>query len=65
MKVFVIKLLTPNRRTGGFTSDIVGVFDDESVAFEESERIDNEQKEDWGDGGFTSIETFELNEATL
>lgn len=65
MKVFVVKLLTPNRRTGGFISDIVGVFDDESVAFEESERIDNEQKEDWGDGGFTSIETFELNESIL
>lgn len=65
MKVFIVKLLTPNRRTGGFISDIVGVFDDESVAFDESERIDNEQKEDWGDGGFTSVETFELNESTL
>lgn len=65
MKVFVVKLLTPNRRTGGFTSDIVGVFDDDSVAFEESERIDNEQKEDWGDGGFTAVETFELNEVTI
>ena len=65
MRLFVIKLLTPNRRTGGFTSDVVGVFDDESVAFEESERIDNEQKEDWGDGGFTSIEVFELNEAII
>jgi len=65
MKVFVIKLLTPNRRTGGFISDIVGVFDDESVAFEESERIDNEQKGGWGDGGFTSIEALELNEATI
>jgi hypothetical protein len=65
MKVFVIKLLTPNRRTGGFISDVVGVFDIESVAFEESERIDNEQKEDWGDGGFTTIEPFELNESTL
>lgn len=65
MKVFVIKLLTHNKRTGGFISDIVGVFDDKSVAFEESVRIDIEQKGDWGDGGFTLIETFELNETTL
>lgn len=65
MKVFVVKLLTPNPRTGGFHEDIVGVFDIESVAFEESERIDNEQKEDWGDGGFTSVEPFNLNESTI
>ena len=65
MEVFVIKLLTHNKRTGGFISDIVGVFDDVSVALEESERIDNEQKEGWGDGGFTSIEKFELNEVTI
>ena len=61
MKLFVIKLLTPNRRTGGFISDVVGVFDDESVANQVSDRIDKEQRMNWGDGGFTSIETFDLN----
>lgn len=65
MKVFVIKLLTPNRRTGGFIYDIVGVFEDESVAFEESDRINKEQRMNWGDGGFTAVETFELNEVTI
>lgn len=65
MKVFVIKLLTPNRRTGGFTSDIVGVFDDESVANQVSDKIDKEQRMNWGDGGITAIEVFELNESTI
>jgi hypothetical protein len=62
MKLFVIKLLTPNRRTGGFTSDVVGVFDIESVANQVADGIDKEQTEDWGDGGVTAIEVFELNE---
>jgi hypothetical protein len=65
MKVFVLKLLTPNKRTGGYIVDIVGVFDNWSLAWEESERIDNEQKEDWGDGGFTSIETLNLNDSII
>ena len=64
MKLFVIKLLTP-RRTGGFISDVVGVFDDESVANQVSDRIDKEQRMNWGDKGFTSIETFDLNKTTL
>lgn len=62
MKLFVIKLLIPNRRTGQHTPYTIGVFDDESVANQVSDRIDKEQKGDWGDGGFTAIEVFNLNE---
>lgn len=62
MKLFVIKLLIPNRRTGQYTSDTIGVFDDESVANQVSDRIDKEQRMNWGDGGVTAIEVFNLNE---